>query len=79
MKIRPGHLEPGCIGQGPAVKPMEGMGVKKSIKKSGAANIGHNGNLVAGKPDTLEGLIENLDDAFVSAARAKNGRAIWIQ
>jgi hypothetical protein len=58
---------------------MEGMGVKKSIKKSGAANICHNRNLVAGKPDGLEGLIENLDDAFVSAARAKNRQAIGIQ
>jgi hypothetical protein len=61
------------------MKPMEGMGVKKSIKKSGAANIGHNRNLVAGKPSGLEGLIENLEDAFMRAARAKNGRAIWIQ
>jgi hypothetical protein len=57
MQVRPSHLEPGCIGQGTAMKPMEGMGVKKSIKKSGAANIRHNGNLVAGKPDGLEGLI----------------------
>jgi hypothetical protein len=47
MQVRPGHFQPGGIGQGPAVQTMKGVGLEKDVQKPGATYIGNQDNTAA--------------------------------
>jgi len=53
------------------MKTMEGMSMKKRVKKPGAPDVTHNSDLIAPQAHIPEGLIKGVRNSFMGAARAK--------
>ncbi len=60
------------------MQAVHGVGVKKGIKQTGAADIADNHDLMAGKTHFLKRLIQGMGDTFMGAARTEKRRPFGI-
>jgi hypothetical protein len=58
---------------------MHGVGVKKGIEKSGAANIADHGDLIPRQVHGLQGLIQGSGDLLVGTSGAEYGGATFVE
>jgi hypothetical protein len=61
------------------MQTVQGMGVKKGVKKPGAADITDHHDLCCGQPHILKGPVQGLCDSIVGTSRAKNRRSFIIE
>ena len=79
LQVRTGHLDAGGVSQRPAVQAVEGMGVKESIEKARAADIGDDGHILATVSHRNQGFVQGTQHLVVGAARTENRRPACIQ
>ena len=46
VQVGPGQFQSGCVGQGPAMQAVKGVGLEKSIEKTRATDVRHNDDFV---------------------------------
>ena len=79
IQIRPGQFQPGGIGQGTAVQPVKGMGIKKGVKKSRAADITDHNDLISSQTHILKGFVQRVRNPVVGTSRAKHRWSLRIE
>ena len=79
VQVRAGHFNPGGIGQGATVQAVEGVGIEKGVKQTGAPDVRYDGDLLSSESHALKGLIQRRNDPFMGASRTEDRRAILIQ
>jgi hypothetical protein len=61
------------------VKPVQRVGMKKCIKKTGTPDIGNNNDLFSTQAHILKGLVKAMGNPFMGATRTKYRRPAGIQ
>jgi hypothetical protein len=71
-QVRPGHFQPGSIGQGATMQAVKGMGVKEGVKKSCTAYIADDSDLLTGQFQGLQSPVKSMHDLLMGTARTKH-------